>query len=50
MSEAADKRGWIWPLGITLGLLLVVGVNATMIWIAVSGEDAVVPSYNVGHR
>ncbi|HSM06124.1 MAG TPA: hypothetical protein VK858_16010 [Longimicrobiales bacterium] len=34
-----------WPLAIVVGLLVVVGVNLTFIYIAVSGADEVVPSY-----
>jgi hypothetical protein len=38
-------RAWAWPLAIIVGLMVVVGVNLTFIYIAVSGADEVVPSY-----
>lgn len=34
-----------WPLGIFLGLLIVVVVNVLFVYIAVSGADRVAPSY-----
>ncbi len=39
----SDDR--LWPTLIVVGLLLVVAVNFTYIWIAVNGADEVVPSY-----
>lgn len=39
-----------WPLLITLGLILVVVVNAIFIYIAVTGADDVVPSYVTEER
>jgi len=58
MSEAAaGRRGRItlsrdqlWPVLITAGLVLVIAVNAIFIYIAVSGADEVVPSYESGQR
>jgi hypothetical protein len=35
-----------WPLAIIVGLILVILVNFTFIYIAVQGADQVVPSYN----
>jgi hypothetical protein len=35
---------------ITLGLLFVILVNAVFIYIAVSGADDIVPSYNTEER
>lgn len=40
----------LWPVLITLGLVLVVLVNAVFIYIAVSGADDVVPSYQSEKR
>lgn len=34
-----------WPIGIAVSGLLVIAVNAAFIWIAVSMQDDVVPSY-----
>jgi hypothetical protein len=36
----------IWPVGITIGLVLMILVNLVFIYIAVTGSDGVVPSYN----
>lgn len=40
----------VWPIFITVGLVLVVLVNALFIYIAVSGADDVVPSYHTEER
>ena len=41
-----DRRTELrWPLGIAIGLLVMVVVNMGFIYIAVSGADDVVPSY-----
>jgi len=40
----------VWPILITLGLALVILVNAVFIYIAVSGADDVVPSYLTEER
>jgi hypothetical protein len=40
----------LWPMIITVGLIVVVVVNAVFIYIAVKGADAVVPSYNTEER
>ena len=58
MSEvAAGRRGRItlsrdqlWPVLIAAGLALVIAVNVIFIYIAVSGADEVVPSYESGQR
>jgi hypothetical protein len=42
-----DRR---WPIGIAIGLILVVLVNLAFIYIAVSGKDEVVPSYHTEQR
>jgi len=47
-EKAADAR--LWPMLITAGLVLVIVVNALFIYIAVSGADDVVPSYNTEER
>lgn len=44
------RRSWIWPLAITLGLALVIAVNAAFIVIAVTGADEVVESYRTEER
>ena len=50
-SERANPvRVRLWPVLITLGLVLVVLVNAVFIYIAVSGADDVVPSYRTEQR
>ena len=40
----------VWPIIIVVALVLVVVVNAVFIYIAVTGADAVVPSYMAGQR
>jgi hypothetical protein len=47
-KKAADAR--LWPMLITAGLVLVIVVNALFIYIAVSGADDVVSSYNTEER
>jgi len=50
-SDAVGRTRYrLWPVLITLGLVLVVLVNAVFIYIAVSGADDVVPSYNTEKR
>ena len=50
-SDAVGRTRYrIWPVLITLGLVLVVLVNAVFIYIAVSGADDVVPSYHTEER
>jgi hypothetical protein len=44
------SRPHLWPVLVTVGLLLVILVNAIFIYIAVSGADDVVPSYNTEKR
>lgn len=44
------SRDQLWPAIIIVGLALVLVVNAVFIYIAVSGADEVVPSYNAGQR
>jgi hypothetical protein len=50
-ERAADRKapetggGLIWPVALTLSLLVVVCVNLAFVYIAVTGADEVVPSY-----
>jgi hypothetical protein len=46
--EPATERSrgaWIWPAAIILALAIVVAINAAFAFIAVGGQDEVVPSY-----
>jgi hypothetical protein len=47
---ASGSRVRLWPILITVGLVLVMIVNAIFIYIAVSGADDVVPSYQTEER
>ena len=47
-ARVRDSR--LWPILITVGLVLVILVNALFIFIAVSGADQVVPSYHTEER
>jgi hypothetical protein len=56
-DAATPQRGRItlspdqlWPALIVIGLVIVMAVNAMFIYIAVSGADEVVPSYDAGER
>jgi hypothetical protein len=40
----------VWPVGIAIGLILMILVNLAFIYIAVTGSDGVVPSYNTEVR
>jgi hypothetical protein len=44
-----EPRNW-WPTAIVVALVVVVALNAAFIWIAVSGQDPVVPSYSTEAR
>jgi hypothetical protein len=48
-TRSTEPRNW-WPIGIGIALALVVALNAAFIWIAVSGQDPVVPSYSTEAR
>ena len=51
MSDESVPRGGLhWPMALATGLLVVVAVNFTMMWIAISGADTVVESYDIGRR
>jgi hypothetical protein len=49
MTHSTDRISR-WPLAIALGLLLVILVNAVFAYIATSGADPVVSSYNTEPR
>ena len=40
----------LWPVMIIVGLIIVALVNAVFIYVAVSGQDEVVPSYHTEVR
>ena len=51
MEAPAGKRdSRLWPIAIIVALVVVVLVNALFIFLAVSGADDVVPSYNTEPR
>jgi len=50
MRQIEVSRDWVWPVGLTLALLFVVLVNAAFIYVAVSGADEVVESYETEER
>lgn len=45
-----DPRDRRWPLAVAIGLALVIVVNLVFIYIAVSGRDEIVPSYQTERR
>ena len=49
-AETAASGSRLWPVAITVGLILVVLVNLAFIFIAVTGSDGVVESYNTEVR
>jgi len=50
-DESGDStKDRLWPILITVGLAIVILVNAVFIYIAVSGADDVVPSYLTEER
>ena len=50
VGPGGSSRIRLWPVLITVGLVLVILVNAIFIYIAVSGADDVVPSYQTEER
>lgn len=40
----------IWPAALVIGMLIVILMNIAFIWIAVSGEDPVVDTYQTEPR
>ena len=49
-KDVEVKRDLLWPVLITVALIVVVIVNAFFIYIAVSGADDVDPAYVEGQR
>ena len=49
-EDGGGGKSLIWPMIITVGLIVVLVVNVLFIYIAVKGADAVVPSYNTEER
>jgi hypothetical protein len=49
-GQVTLRRDNLWPWIIGIALAVVLAVNAAFIYIAVSGADAVAPSYNSGER
>ena len=49
-SIGGGGKSRLWPIIITVGLIVVVVVNALFIYLAVKGADDVVPSYNTEER
>lgn len=49
-TPEAEAKSWLWPLAITLGLLMVIAVNVGFAVVAVSGADEVVESYITEER
>lgn len=47
MAPTASSRpeDRVWPWAITIGLLVVIAVNAVFAYVAIRGADSVVPSY-----
>jgi hypothetical protein len=50
LPDRSRAKDWVWPVGIALGLFLVILVNAAFIYIAVSDADEIVPSYAAEER
>lgn len=49
MSES-PRAAWVWPVGIFIAGLVVVGVNVTMIVLASSTHDPIAVSYTTEAR
>lgn len=47
---ATERRHLRWPIAIAVGLFLVILVNLVFIYIAVSGKDEIVPTYQTERR
>jgi len=51
LAEQARRRDQrIWPIALIVGMLIVILMNAVFIWIAVSGRDTVVDTYQTETR
>lgn len=46
----ARRPDRLWPIAIVVGLVIMIAVNMGFIYIAISGADEVVPSYNEESR
>jgi hypothetical protein len=42
---AAPRGAWIWPMAIIIALAIVVAMNVAFAFVAVGGQDEVMPSY-----
>ncbi|MDH5590932.1 MAG: FixH family protein [Gemmatimonadota bacterium] len=49
-NSASSGGSWVWPVAIIVGMVVVMAVNGAFIYIAVSGADEVVESYESGER
>ncbi len=49
-GQAGRRNSLGWPIGIAVGLVLMILVNLAFIFIAVRGADEVVPSYQTEPR
>jgi hypothetical protein len=49
-SSGDGQKSRLWPIIITVGLVVVMVVNFLFIYIAVKGADTVVPSYTSEER
>lgn len=49
-EAGGGEKSRLWPIIITVGLILVMVVNFLFIYIAVKGADDVVPSYQTEER
>jgi len=47
MATTTDRR---WPIGIAIGFLLMALINAGFAYLAVTGADPIVSSYNTRDR
>jgi len=50
LEQEQQCGSWRWPAAIAIGLLVMILVNLAFIYIAVSGADEVVPSYQTEAR
>ena len=50
MARATTERRSPWVTGIIIGFVVMVLANAVFIYVAVRGQDAIVPSYGLEAR
>lgn len=50
MAPSEPRTDSRWPIAVAVGLIIVVLVNLAFIYVAVSGKDEIVPSYELEHR